>query len=470
MPDRNNLRHDDLPVDPAFDAALRRAFGSVTLSTEQQRLHLQRMDAAALLVISRTGTARDAGTNNGAGNRDDLRYTDIASWREPASPARRAAQRWAPELAKVAAAILACVLVGGLLVIVLRDREQEQAIEPTPTIVPNATPTAAPSPTTTTQAVASPTIAPTSATTPAPPTLPATTIVASVSHGQFLANLIWVDVNGGELWIPDDSGDLHRINPADGEVGQMVAIDALPLTEDVVARHLFIAGGGAEVWVAGWFGTSEQDATGRLMRVDPATAGIAQTIDLDFLPRDVEVSGDTVWLLSRADELVGIDIASGAVMARTQLSATGTLVAGAGAVWVTDAIAQEVVRVDPVTGQVVTRIAIPGEASDLAVAGDALWVTDRSAGAIYRVDSATNAIVATIPAVMPTTIETDGDKVWFVEFEIPGRISRIDTATNTIDFRAALQSADTEAGIAAGGGRVWVLNTGGALMEILPDE
>jgi streptogramin lyase len=101
---------------------------------------------------------------------------------------------------------------------------------------------------------------------------------------------------------------------------------------------------------AGSFWASAEDYT--LARIDPASRQVVATTPLDgqHLPGAVIVAGDAVWvfasgLLQRIDPAANQVVHTLAV--GPQEVEPGRLAAGAGAVWLSDATARTLVRIDP---------------------------------------------------------------------------------------------------------------------------
>jgi streptogramin lyase len=104
---------------------------------------------------------------------------------------------------------------------------------------------------------------------------------------------------------------------------------------------------------AGSFWVSAQDYT--LARIDPASRRVAATVRLDrqHLPRSVAVDDGAVWVLAGGGLLQRIDPAANRVVHTLQVGPegvdSGRLAAGAGAVWLSDAQARSLIRIDPQT-------------------------------------------------------------------------------------------------------------------------
>lgn len=109
-------------------------------------------------------------------------------------------------------------------------------------------------------------------------------------------------------------------------------------------------------------------------------------------------------------------------------------------VWVTDAGANAVARMDPITNQIVGRIAldkvkgVPYQVAPMGLAldGNTLWVSDFEQSVVLKVDTLTKKVVATIDNVKsPEGIAVSPGAVWVVQ-HLSNSIVRIDPTTNKI--------------------------------------
>lgn len=148
--------------------------------------------------------------------------------------------------------------------------------------------------------------------------------------------------------------------PLGAQAATVVATISLP--HGTVALNEVAAGGA--VW-----SLAADGERGYLYRIDPSTNAITAEIDL---PMGTPTGDDL-------------------------LVADGMVVAG-GSLWVPEAFRDEVLRIDPVNGRILHRIATTGRYPDqLTVGGGSVWVNQGEAASVARIDPASNAVVATIP-------------------------------------------------------------------------
>jgi len=95
--------------------------------------------------------------------------------------------------------------------------------------------------------------------------------------------------------------------------------------------------------------------------------------------------------------------------------------AGLGAIWVSEAAGDQVLRLDPTTGQVERSIAVNGAPGSLAAAASGIWVAgvqEDNAGVLWKIDPATDEVVATIPLATDQTrqnaidVAASDESVW----------------------------------------------------------
>jgi len=140
------------------------------------------------------------------------------------------------------------------------------------------------------------------------------------------------------------------------------------------------------------------------------------------------------------------------------------LAVGDGSLWVTTP--RGLIRVDPVSGRVVARIALPRIAGAVAVAGNKVWVATNPIitspnvarrGRLFSIDARTNRIVGKpIRLRLPTGIAVAAGRLWISNGQHGkfGRVTYIDPRTRRILGSIATPGAPESVGSAAGS--VWV--------------
>ncbi len=155
-----------------------------------------------------------------------------------------------------------------------------------------------------------------------------------------------------------------------------------------------------------------------------------------------------------------------------------SLAIGAGAVWVANARAGTVSRIDPELNEVVAtiRVAEPSPTCDrcgaaVAACGDGVWVAMDAAGAVViRIDPATNDVAQTVEVgVLPSALAVgEGGALWLTA-TLENTVIRVDPRVVGAVSRTAVHSPQ---GIIAGQEAIWVtarnLGSKGQLVRIDP--
>ena len=187
-------------------------------------------------------------------------------------------------------------------------------------------------------------------------------------------------------------------------------------------------------------------------RIDRAT-NQDTGIRLPEVPNAVFAGGD-LWALDVGTGIVQLDPITGDVL-KTVPGISGYYIAVDGTTaWVTD-VGHSVDRVDLVTGEVITTIDVPPGPKELAVGFGSVWVMCDSGKTIARIDVATNEVTALIPDPGgPANLAIGEGAVWV--WSHGQQLLRVDPDTNTIVAAIDGISPGPGAGVAVGGGYVWV--------------
>ncbi len=241
---------------------------------------------------------------------------------------------------------------------------------------------------------------------------------------------------GGLIWVAESQGRLIGVNPDSGsvvvesQIGEsineiavddthawalvgFIGVDAKILkidrsSGDITATVIPPEGsyfsdvevGEGAVWAIG----GNPENLGYISRIEPATATVTATYDSGVFARRIVPGFGSVWVIG--DEysntggsglgLVRLNPANGDEEARIHVAdgrGIPDLAIGYNAVWLTDTLGAAVVRVDPSTNEVVTRVNIgqPGQdLYELDMAGGLVWAGNPFEGRIYSIDPVTN--------------------------------------------------------------------------------
>jgi hypothetical protein len=261
---------------------------------------------------------------------------------------------------------------------------------------------------------------------------------------------------GGSLWIAC---------PGRGVILQARVSDGVPVRAWRAGRApSSVAPATGGVWL--------QDDVGALLRLD--TRGHVEARVAVDRPYGVWTGAGSVWTLRfGGNELLRIDPARGRIADRHRIGTGPSDVAfGARAAWIADHGDGGVYRVDVATGRVERRARLRGTPISIAFAGGSVWVTGPGLG-LVRVDAATGR-TETVASLAPDGgigVIAAGVRVYAVGGGIsPDLLVRVDTRTGVATssrLHAAARNT-TAVGLAAGAGRVWLLDGSTGRLVRLP--
>jgi YVTN family beta-propeller protein len=228
-----------------------------------------------------------------------------------------------------------------------------------------------------------------------------------------------------------------------------------------IASPQRVASGEGAIWV------TSPGGGGTVIRLDPQSHDITDTIEVGNGPVGIAVGAGAVWVANTLDGTVSrIDAATHREVDTIPVGNTPTGVAfGAGAVWVTMADDRSVWKIDPVTGKVTRKIDVGALARWIAVGDGAVWVTDSASNALVRID-ARSAKVTDRPTVGsgPTAVAYGNGVVW-VANSLDGTVSRVDSARAVQTNVGPVGAAPNSIAVATDG--IWVTDeVAGTLVKL----
>ena len=181
-----------------------------------------------------------------------------------------------------------------------------------------------------------------------------------------------VAVTAGSVWVADHHrGAVTRIDPKTNRV-----VATIPIGPTGADGPLVMTAGPGGVWV----GVPNMHS---VVRIDPATNTVGLVVPLDGT---VASDGKEVWIggPNGLPEVVRIDPVSGKVITTVDLGTgpDGGLAVGLGSVWV---ISGGLTRIDAATGRIVGRLDLDGDGGDVVVAGGAVWITAEGQPYVLRI-------------------------------------------------------------------------------------
>jgi virginiamycin B lyase len=170
------------------------------------------------------------------------------------------------------------------------------------------------------------------------------------------------------------------------------------------------------------------DKEGSLVRIDPATGTVRQTIQVPAGSYNPFYSDGQVWV-TRADgsEITAVDAVTGQVSARAQ---TGPgprfLTAGAGAVWTLNQGDGSLTRVDIHTRKATQTIALgtPGHGGDISFGGGMVWTTMWKVP-LSVIDGASAALLCQWQGPGGDSLGIGDGAIWLTDYHA-GTVSRIE--------------------------------------------
>jgi Tol biopolymer transport system component len=289
----------------------------------------------------------------------------------------------------------------------------------------------------------------------------------------------------GSVWVTardaDGSGEVLRIDPATNEVVARIPAAAVPGWEVGGAG---IAAGAGALWVTGGGDTHDGEFGALLQRIDPETGEMVASISLEGrFGEDVVVDPSGVWVVLAGEEdfteVVRVDPVTNEIVARVRLgqqwahwigSAGGMIVVhehrtfsgGRGGVFT---------AIDPSTNEIVWTVEPEGNWTTWGMAtwDDLVWTTAHD---VLGLNAATGEVLDLVDAPIATSgtgmVSGEGG-IWLVGYNPSGgrsiTLNRLDPASGLIDLSAEVPEAGGIA-IAAGNGAVWVLEYEGTVTRI----
>ena len=206
---------------------------------------------------------------------------------------------------------------------------------------------------------------------------------------------------------------------------------------------------------------------GKLVQIDPKTGKATGQYPVGAGP--LAASDDSIWLMGDAQiSLYRIDPKEHTVVGDLRLPAgCRGLVFGESALWAACPGQNQVARINPMTNLVEKWITVSAEPRAIALGEGSVWVLCRKDGKVERLDPKTNKVTKTIELGVPGAdggIAVGEGSVWVTLAGFP--LTRISPQSEQV-----VQQFYGEGGgaIAAGGGFVWLVNTGsGSVAKIDP--
>jgi streptogramin lyase len=255
----------------------------------------------------------------------------------------------------------------------------------------------------------------------------ASRITASIHVALHASHLV---IHGGFAWVIDDQAS--ALISVDTRSNQVRSFPLRPRPQD---RPVAVAAGEGSVWVV--LANTYEYALDRrnnlptsLVRIDPASGEVLDTISLPGAAAGVAVGGGSVWVASRLDPPV-------------------------------------VYRIDPKTKRVAATIDAGHPASGAIIYEEPyLWAASQD-GYLTRIDSRTNRATAfEVGSPEWPALVSDGQSIW-ISAPLDNLVARFDPAAGAIS-RTVHTGGSHPQGFALLGNDIWVANYGDGTVTKLP--
>ena len=151
---------------------------------------------------------------------------------------------------------------------------------------------------------------------------------------------------------------------------------------------------------------------GSLVQIDPLSDEVVRVLPLHAIA--VAASDDRAWALTSDRSLVPVGERGGTGDAPIDASpGASALAVGGGALWVSDAGAGELLRIDPADPAARRKIAVGAGAGEVAYGDGAAWVLDPARGRALRIDGESGSVTGAVAVGgTPRDVAVSGDDVW----------------------------------------------------------
>jgi DNA-binding beta-propeller fold protein YncE len=205
--------------------------------------------------------------------------------------------------------------------------------------------------------------------------------------------------------------------------------------------------------------------------VDPETNEIARRIEVGGDPYGIAFDGSNLWIANfQVNEVVRVDPESGDIVARFDVAGPTEIAVGENAIWVSEHFEGRAARIDPLTNEVVNQLTVGGRPGVFVALGS-LWARSNDRRTVTRIDPDTEETLAIIEVPSnPYDIDLADGSIWVTvspqrgACERNSHLVRIDPSTNVVDGAIAVPCAFS---IVSDGERLWATG-GGSMVRIDP--
>jgi streptogramin lyase len=253
----------------------------------------------------------------------------------------------------------------------------------------------------------------------------------------------------GGVWVANSgAATVSRIAPRRGVV-QQAAVAAVPQPFGVAVDE-------ERLWVVG--------PSGRLAQLDARTGQRLRTAELADQADGLAAGFGALWVINAtAGTVTRIDVSSGRIGARRTVTVgTGTtdIAAGPAGVWVTNSSSATVVQLNPANGVKLRTVQLRGLVGGVALDDSGVWVANPGRGQLVRVDPRNGATreIRLAPTSHVADVAAGDGAVFYVDGET-GNATRVDPATRK-RVGSPVRVAVNPGGAVVAGRSLWVTDTG----------
>ena len=267
----------------------------------------------------------------------------------------------------------------------------------------------------------------------------------------------WSVVTADSYWVTTGRANhVVQFDPKTNKVGATV---------DVPEPCSGLADGFGSLW-------SPSCGAHAVLRIDPATGKVLASIAANPANSEggITVGAGSVWIVTKPSALVRIDPKTNTIAQTIQLPAgSENPLFSDGFVWVSSFEQNMLIKVDPASNAIVATIPVGPRPRFLTKGSGSIWTLNQGDGTISRVDETSSKLVATIPCGIPGgggEITFGAGFVWATMFDFP--LTQIDPATNKVVKQWGGPGGD---GLRFGFGSLWLSNgRQGNVWRLSPDQ
>jgi len=207
-----------------------------------------------------------------------------------------------------------------------------------------------------------------------------------------------------------------------------------------------------------WVGSTGPNA---VHRIDPRSNQRVATVLLPGEPcAGLTIGFNSLWvpLCGTPTTLARVDLQTNTLAAVSQPGPAGEeggIAASADSVWLVLDKEGQLARIDPASGAVKQRIALPPGSYNPLYRDGMVWVTRADGAQITRVDAASGGVLGSLATGPGPRFLTGGDGIVWTLNQGDGSLTRIDTRQGGTSKAIALGTPGHGGDIALGGGMVW---------------